>query len=490
MKKAHQEEKARPARPSAPKQPEAAAGPQKPAAAAGAQPKAEAQPEETPKTESTEADEAEAAFQRVWQQAQRDEAKFRKQREQARKKAEESGEPEKQPEAPTHGNKSPWEVFTETLNSEFKASKEWNEGTKQLGGAVQDFSQNPNVQKARDAYSKATERAGTVTGSALKSTASVIGKSAAWTWDTSVMRGVRAGAGAIGSGLDTVTKPLRQTKAFKDVKNTIDDGSSSRYGGWTEKEERRRRREELEAQEAASGKPRRSEPMVEDPDAGTNVTVHKDSQWKESWREFRDSSKFMQRVFSLKSHYNESENPLISTARSISDRVAGFFAENETAMVIKKFREMDPSFQMEPFLQELREYILPEVLDAYVKGDVETLKLWLSAAQFQVYSALMQQYTQHGLKSDGRILDIRNVDVLNARMLEPGEIPVFVIMCRTQEVHVYRNKKSGELASGMEDKVQQVTYAIGITRLPEDVHNPETRGWRLIELQKSGRDYI
>jgi import inner membrane translocase subunit TIM44 len=56
-------------------------------------------------------------------------------------------------------------------------------------------------------------------------------------------------------------------------------------------------------------------------------------------------------------------------------------------------------------------------------------------------------------------------------------------------VHVYRNAKSGKLASGMDDKVQQVTYAIGVTRIPEDVNNPETRGWRLIELQKSARDY-
>lgn len=224
--------------------------------------------------------------------------------------------------------------------------------------------------------------------------------------------------------------------------------------------------------------------------AGVNVTVQKDAAWKESWREFRDSSKTMQRLFAFKNTYAESENPLISTARSISDRVAGFFAENETARVIKKFREIDPTFQMEPWLQEMREYILPEVLDAYVKGDTEVLKQWLSAAQYQVYAALMQQYTQHGLVSDGRILDIRNVEVLNARLLEPGDIPVFVIMCRTQEVHVYKNKKTGQLASGMEDKVQQVTYAIGVTRLPEDVHNPETRGWRLIELQKSAREYI
>lgn len=198
----------------------------------------------------------------------------------------------------------------------------------------------------------------------------------------------------------------------------------------------------------------------------------------------------MQRLFSLKDTYNESENPLISTARSISDRVAGFFAENETARVIKKFREMDPSFQLEPFLREMREYILPEVLDAYVKGDIETLKLWLSDAQFSVYSALAQQYTTLGMKSDGRILDIRGVDIANARMLEPGDIPVFVITCRTQEVHVYRNAKTNELAAGMEDRVQLVTYAIGVTRIPEDVNNPETRGWRMIELQKAARDYI
>jgi import inner membrane translocase subunit TIM44 len=197
----------------------------------------------------------------------------------------------------------------------------------------------------------------------------------------------------------------------------------------------------------------------------------------------------MQKVFEMKSTYNESENPLISTARSISDRVAGFFAENETAMVIKKFREMDPGFQIEPFLQEMREYILPEVLDAYVKGDIEVLKLWLSTPQFQVYEALMKQYTTAGLKSDGKILDIRHVDILNARLLE-NEIPVFIITCRTQEVHVYKDRKTGQLMAGMDDKVQLVTYAIGVTRIPEDVNNPETRGWRLIELQKSARDYI
>jgi import inner membrane translocase subunit TIM44 len=403
----------------------------------------------------------------------------------------EEGKKEKKdaPPPPPHGDKTPWQVFTETLKSEFQASKEWNESTKQLSAGVNDFTQNPRVQKARTTYTQVTDAATTKTAEALKTTAKAIGTGTAWTWDTAPVKGVRKVANVAGSGIEYATRPVRESKAFKAVKETVDDGSSSRYGGWVEKEERRKRRElrELNELQRSGGKP--TGPLEEDPDAGTNVTLHKDAKYKEIWREFKENSKVAQGFFNMQNTYRESENPLISTARSISDRITGFFAENETAMVIKKFREMDPNFQLEPFLTEMREYILPEVLDAYVKGDTEVLKLWLSAAQYSVYAALMQQYTTAGLKSDGRIVDIRNVDILNARLLEPGEIPVFIVTCRTQEVHVYKNAKSGELAAGMDDKVQQVTYAIGVTRIPEDVNNPETRGWRLIELQKSARDY-
>ncbi|MCJ1461674.1 protein translocase subunit [Pseudocyphellaria aurata] len=394
---------------------------------------------------------------------------------------------------PPHGDKSPWRVFTDTLKSEFQASKEWNESTKALASSAHQFSENESVKRARAAYSAASGAATSKTSSALRGTGKVIGQGAAWTWDTPVVRGVRSGVKATGKGIEKVTRPVRETTVYKTtvggVKDVIDDGSSSRYGGWVEKEERRKQRELRELNESG-GPGGKGEKIEENPNAGTNVTLHKDAAWKESWRDFKDSNRVMQSLFSLKSSFNESENPLISTARSITDRVAGFFAENETAKVIKKFREMDPTFQVEPFLREMREYILPEVLDAYVKGDTDTLKLWLSAAQFQVYAALAQQYTAAGLKSDGRILDIRHVDILSARMLEPGQIPVFIVTCRTQEVHVYRNAKTNQLAAGMEDKVQLVTYAIGVTRVPEDVSNADTRGWRLIELQKSARDYI
>lgn len=174
------------------------------------------------------------------------------------------------PPPPPHGDKSPWEVFTETLQSEFKKSKEWNESTKALGS----FADNESVKRARAAYSSASSAATSTTSSAIKGTGKVLGQGAAWTWDTSMVKGVRTGVNATASGLEKATRPVRETKVYKTavggVKDVIDDGSSSRYGGWVEKEERRKQRELRELNEAAAaarGEPgaQPAEKMEEDP---------------------------------------------------------------------------------------------------------------------------------------------------------------------------------------------------------------------------------
>jgi len=169
------------------------------------------------------------------------------------------------PPPPPHGDKTPWQVFTETLKSEFQASKEWNEGTKAISSGVTEFTQNPTVQKARTTYSKVTDTATTKTAEALKSTAQVVGKGAAWTWETTPVKGVRKVANVTGTGLEYVTRPVRQSKAFQAVKETVDDGSSSRYGGWVEKEERRRRRELRELNELQRAGGKKTGPLEEDP---------------------------------------------------------------------------------------------------------------------------------------------------------------------------------------------------------------------------------
>ena len=150
---------------------------------------------------------------------------------------------------PPHGNKSPWQVFTETLQKEFKASKEWNESTKALASSAHQFTESESVKRARAAYTAASDAAGSRASDAFKTTGRALGHGAAWTWQTPVVKGVRKGANAMGRGLDEATKPVRETAAFKSVKEVIDDGSSSKYGGWVEKEERRKLREQNEAKD-------------------------------------------------------------------------------------------------------------------------------------------------------------------------------------------------------------------------------------------------
>jgi mitochondrial import inner membrane translocase subunit TIM44 len=165
---------------------------------------------------------------------------------------------------PPHGDKTPWQVFLETLQSEFKASKEWNESTKALQSGYEEFTQNPALQKAKSAYEEASKTASSTTSAALSKTGKAIGQSAAWAWDTPVAKVVRKGASVAGSGLEKATRPVRETEAYKSVKNVIDDGSSTRYGGWIEKEERKRRRALREEQAMKAGQP--IQPMVEDPE--------------------------------------------------------------------------------------------------------------------------------------------------------------------------------------------------------------------------------
>lgn len=217
-------------------------------------------------------------WQEQQKQQQKEEKKEEKKEEEEKegeeKKEEKEGEGEEKeeekkdaPPPPPHGDKSPWQVFTETLQSEFKASKEWNESTKALASSAHQFSENENVKRARAAYEAAQGAATSRTSTAFKTTGQAIGKSAAWTWDTSVVKGLRKGVTATGTGIEKATRPVRETDAYKTavggVKDAIDDGSSSRYGGWIEKEERRKQRQLREQMEAQTG--RKSGPVVEDP---------------------------------------------------------------------------------------------------------------------------------------------------------------------------------------------------------------------------------
>ena len=47
---------------------------------------------------------------------------------------------------------------------------------------------------------------------------------------------------------------------------------------------------------------------------------------------------------------------------------------------MRLMKALDPAFNRESFERELREYIIPEVVDAYLSADKESLKSWCGEA--------------------------------------------------------------------------------------------------------------
>jgi import inner membrane translocase subunit TIM44 len=211
---------------------------------------------------------ATSLWQQQQQQKQQEEKKGEENKSESDQESKEEGQEKKEDKAPPppHGDKSPWQVFRETLQSEFKASKEWEESTKALASSAHQFSENENVRRARAAYEAASTATTSRTSTAFKTTGQALGKGAAWTWNTTVVKGVRKGVSATGEGLEKATRPVRETEAYKSVKEAIDDGSSSRYGGWVEKEERRKERQRREELDRKAGKLHVVEERVENPE--------------------------------------------------------------------------------------------------------------------------------------------------------------------------------------------------------------------------------
>jgi len=94
----------------------------------------------------------------------------------------------------------------------------------------------------------------------------------------------------------------------------------------------------------------------------------------------KETNPFLRKIGELRQAYDESENAVVSSMRTVTETIGSWFDENETAQVMRLMKSMDPDFNREAFERELREYIVPEVVDAYLSADQEALKAWCGEA--------------------------------------------------------------------------------------------------------------
>ncbi|KAJ7222689.1 import inner membrane translocase subunit tim44 [Mycena rebaudengoi] len=401
--------------------------------------------------------------------------------------------------------KSPFQAFVEVLRDELKKNQDLLDNVKQVQGDVEKIQDSEAMKRAKAAYERARLTASIKENPRLRAAAEELKNTGVKVGDavtealksmeeSELMRAISKASAAVSATIEKSTEPIRNTAAYKTLSETLvdalDDSGSAKHAGFEEKEARRlRRQKRLEKAGRARGFAP-SNRVVPNPDAGAAVVLHKDSPRQDKWNRMKETNPLLRTLASLRQAFDESENVVVASVRNATEAVGSWFDENETAQVMRLMKALDPDFSREAFDRELREYIVPEVVDAFLSADQPALKAWCGEATYNLLWATMEHYLRQGLISDSKVLDIRQVDVSAGKILD-NDIPIFVIQFSTQEVLLFRNAKTREIMVGAEDKVEQCTYVAAVTRLEEELENELTGGWKVVEMvRRSSRAYL
>lgn len=136
---------------------------------------------------------------------------------------------------------------------------------------------------------------------------------------------------------------------------------------------------------------------------------------------------------------------------------------------------------MDRFNTELKEYIVPEVIDAFLQADQGDMKHWMSEAAYNVSWAVLGEYIKSGLVSSSQVIEVSSVDVLQAKF-HNETVPVFLATCESQEVFAWKSAKTGEVKVGDVGSVKRSRYVFALTMVESELENEVTGGWKVVEV--------
>ncbi|XP_069936060.1 mitochondrial import inner membrane translocase subunit TIM44 isoform X2 [Cherax quadricarinatus] len=173
------------------------------------------------------------------------------------------------------------------------------------------------------------------------------------------------------------------------------------------------------------------------------VTLHKDSQFAQSWQNFRDNNAYINRLLVWKTKLDESDNPIVRASALVKDKVTelfgGVFQRTELSEALTEICKMDPTFDKEKFLLECEYDMIPNVLEAMIRPDLEILRDWCYERAYSVIATPVKQAFQLGFTFDSKVLDVDNVDLVMGKVMEEG--PVLAVAFQAQQIMCLRNNK-------------------------------------------------
>lgn len=219
------------------------------------------------------------------------------------------------------------------------------------------------------------------------------------------------------------------------------------------------------------------------------VELHRDSKWAQGWENFKNSNPYVNKFMAMRTQLEESENPLVRASRAITyklqDLFGGMFESTELSKVYTEILKMDPNFDKVQFVRTLERQIIPTILEAMIRPELEILRDWMYEAPYNVLSTPIIQGLKDGLRFDSKVLDIANVEIVMGKMMEQG--PVLIVSFVSQQTQCVRNK-TGNVVEGDPEKVMRFYHVWCFCRDPEEL-NP-IAAWRIIDFSMNASEQL
>lgn len=290
------------------------------------------------------------------------------------------------------------------------------------------------------------------------------------------------------TGTSTVTKSVRigggrMLDGIKSISSVLDvKEGQTRHEAWIAERDRQRAERELrekEAEELAARADKAEESAQKEASAsaeqqqsppsndGGALVIRHSSTWDRFGANVRDMP-FLNNIL---------DNPMLES----------LMGETEMAQSLREMKEIDPGFKFGEFQEEVETVIAPRVVDSFLKGDRETLKLQCAGPAFAAVESSIKQREKLKCYLDTDILlGPTEVSCIAAKTMDESA-PSFVFTFQTQQVNCLRNKITHDVIEGAVDDIRTVFYAIALTRHPaldedEDVAMNLEYPWQIREL--------
>lgn len=174
------------------------------------------------------------------------------------------------------------------------------------------------------------------------------------------------------------------------------------------------------------------------------------------------------------------DNPLLSSVfdNPLFDRM---FGESEIAASIREMKDIDYTWNLEEFTEDIEYIVAPHIIRTFLEGDQDGLKAHCGEAAFNAVNASIKARLQQKMSLDPQILaGPKEVNLVSAKLNENGP-PSFIWTFQMQQVNCLRDRND-EIIEGAVDDIRTVCYAMAVNKHPK----LETMGleypWEISEL--------